>query len=96
MPVVVAINHFVKDTDAEVKVQDYCAMGTEAIVSKHWADGSAGSENLAKRVAEVADPDMADFFQSIQMTSLADKVQTICKRIYRADEAVWIRKSWTS
>ena len=53
VPVVVAVNHFVKDTDAEVQaVQDYCAeMGTEAIVSKHWADGSAGSESLAKRVA---------------------------------------------
>ena len=50
VPVLVAINHFVKDTDAEVQaVQNYCSeMGAEAIVSKHWADGSAGSENLAK------------------------------------------------
>ena len=49
VPVLVAINHFVKDTDAEVQaVQNYCSeMGAEAIVSKHWADGSAGSENLA-------------------------------------------------
>ena len=70
VPVVVAINHFVKDTDAEVQaVQDYCAeMGTEAIVSKHWADGSAGSENLAKRVAEVADADGQFCPQFIQMT----------------------------
>ena len=63
VPVVVAINHFVKDTDAEVQaVQDYCVeMGTEAILSKHWADGSAGSENLARRVAKIADSDAADF-----------------------------------
>ena len=95
VPVVVAINHFVKDTDAEVRaVQDYCAeMGTEAIVSKHWADGSAGSENLAKRVAEVADADMADFSPIYpDDMPLADKVQAICKQIYRADEAVMDKK----
>jgi len=95
VPVVVAINHFVKDTDAEVQaVQDYCAeMGTEAIVSKHWADGSAGSENLAKRVAEIADADLANFAPIYaDDMSLADKVQTICKQIYRADEAVMDKK----
>jgi formate--tetrahydrofolate ligase len=95
VPVVVAINHFVKDTDAEVQaVQDYCAeMGTEAIVSKHWADGSAGSENLAKRVAEIADADLANFAPIYaDDMALADKVQTICKQIYRADEAVMDKK----
>ena len=95
VPVVVAINHFVKDTDAEVQaVQDYCAeMGTEAILSKHWADGSAGSENLAKRIAEVVDSDAADFSPLYpDEMSLADKVQTICKKIYRADEAVMDKK----
>ncbi|MDB3936918.1 formate--tetrahydrofolate ligase [bacterium] len=95
VPVVVAVNHFVKDTDAEVQaVQDYCAeMGTEAIVSKHWADGSAGSENLAKRVAEVADADEANFspIYPDDMT-LADKIQNICKNIYRADQAVMDKK----
>ena len=91
VPVVVAVNHFVKDTDAEVQaVQDYCAeMGTEAIVSKHWADGSAGSESLAKRVAEIADSDTANFATIYpDDMSLEDKIQTICKNIYRADEAV--------
>ena len=95
VPVVVAINHFVKDTDAEVQaVQDYCAeMGTEAILSKHWADGSAGSETLARRVADIADSDEADFSPLYpDEMSLADKVQTICKKIYRADEAVMDKK----
>ena len=95
VPVVVAVNHFVKDTDAEVQaVQDYCAeMGTEAIVSKHWADGSAGSENLAKRVAEVADADEANFSPIYpDDMSLADKIQNICKNIYRADQAVMDKK----
>ena len=91
VPVVVAVNHFVKDTDAEVQaVQDYCAeMGTEAIVSKHWADGSVGSESLAKRVAEIADSDAANFATIYpDDMSLEDKIQTICKNIYRADEAL--------
>jgi len=95
VPVVVAVNHFVKDTDAEVQaVQDYCAeMGTEAIVSKHWADGSAGSENLAKRVAEVADADEANFSPIYpDEMSLKDKIQNICKNIYLADEAVMDKK----
>ncbi|MDA9649882.1 formate--tetrahydrofolate ligase [bacterium] len=95
VPVVVAVNHFVKDTDAEVQaVQDYCGeMGTEAIVSKHWADGSAGSENLAKRVAEVADADEANFSPIYpDDMSLEDKIQNICKNIYRADEAVMDKK----
>ncbi|MDC0101247.1 formate--tetrahydrofolate ligase [Alphaproteobacteria bacterium] len=91
VPVVVAVNHFVKDTDAEVQaVQDYCAeMGTEAIISKHWAAGSAGSESLAKRVAEIADSDTANFATIYpDDMSLEDKIQTICKNIYRADKAV--------
>jgi formate--tetrahydrofolate ligase len=95
VPVLVAINHFVKDTDAEVQaVQDYCSeMGAEAVVSKHWADGSAGSENLAKRVAEVADADEANFSPIYpDDMPLADKIQNICKNIYRADEAVMDKK----
>ena len=95
VPVVVAINHFIKDTDAELKaVQDYCAeMGTDAIVSKHWADGSAGSEALAKRVVEIAEGDSGSFapIYPAEMP-LAEKIQTICKEIYRADEAVMDKK----
>ena len=95
VPVLVAINHFVKDTDAEVQaVQNYCSeMGAEAIVSKHWADGSVGSENLAKRVAEVADAGEANFSPIYpDDMPLADKIQNICKNIYRADEAVLDKK----
>jgi len=95
VPVVVAINHFIKDTDAELKaVQDYCAqMGTDAIISKHWADGSAGSEALAKRVVEIAESESGNFapIYPAEMP-LAEKIQTICKEIYRADEAVMDKK----
>ena len=95
VPVVVAINHFVKDTDAEVEaVKDFVAsQGAEAIVSKHWADGSEGSKELATRVAEIADADMANFAPLYaDDVSLADKIQTVCKRIYRADEALMDKK----
>ena len=95
VPVVVAINHFVKDTDAEIEaVKEFVAsQGAEAIVSKHWADGSAGSKELATRVAEIADADMANFAPLYaDDISLADKIQTVCKRIYRADEALMDKK----
>ena len=95
VPVVVAINHFVKDTDAEVAaVQEFVAsQGAEAIVSKHWADGSEGSKELATRIAEIADADMANFAPLYaDDMSLADKIQTVCKRIYRADEALMDKK----
>ena len=95
VPVVVAINHFVKDTDAEIEaVKAFVAsQGAEAIVSKHWADGSMGSKELATRVAEIADADMANFapLYADEMP-LADKIQTVCKRIYRADEALIDKK----
>ena len=95
VPVVVAINHFVTDTDAEVQaVKDYVqTQGSEAIVSQHWEFGGKGAEALAVRVAEIADSDMGNFapIYSDDM-SLADKIQTICKRIYRADEALMDQK----
>ena len=95
VPVVVAINHFVEDTDAEVEaVKEFVAsQGAEAIVSKHWADGSEGSKELATRIAEIADADMANFAPLYaDDMSLADKIQTVCKRIYRADEALMDKK----
>jgi formate--tetrahydrofolate ligase len=91
VPVVVAINHFVTDTDAEVQaVQEYVKThGAEAIVSRHWELGSEGSEALARRVAELADSDMANFAPIYpDEMSLFEKIETIAKRIYRADEVL--------
>ena len=91
VPVVVAINHFVTDTDAEVQaVKDYVeAQGSEAILSRHWELGSEGSADLATRVAEIADADMANFAPIYpDEMSLFDKIDTIAKRIYRADEVL--------
>ncbi|MGB1024273.1 MAG: formate--tetrahydrofolate ligase, partial [Paracoccaceae bacterium] len=63
VPVVVAINHFYSDTDAEVAaVQDYVkSLGSEAILCRHWAEGSKGITDLATRVAQLADSGSAAF-----------------------------------
>ena len=91
VPVVVAINHFVTDTDAEVKaVQEYVSdMGSEAILCKHWEKGSEGTVDLAERIAEIADSEIGNFapLYNDEM-SLLGKIETIAKRIYRADEVL--------
>ncbi|MEM0937470.1 MAG: formate--tetrahydrofolate ligase [Pseudomonadota bacterium] len=88
VPVVVAINHFVSDTDAEVAaVQEYVTgQGSEALLCKHWADGSAGIETLATRVAEIADAGAGEFAPIYPSEMpLWDKIETIATQIYRAD-----------
>ncbi|WP_370252094.1 formate--tetrahydrofolate ligase [Nioella sp.] len=95
VPVVVAINHFVTDTDAEVQaVKDYVSsMGSEAILCQHWAKGSEGTKELATRVAEIADADMANFAPLYgDDLSLFEKIETVAKRIYRADEVLADKK----
>ena len=91
VPVVVAINHFVTDTDAEVQaVKDYVAeQGSEAILCQHWEKGSEGTIDLATRVAEIADADIANFAPLYaDDLSLFEKIQNVAKRIYRADEVL--------
>ena len=91
VPVVVAINHFVTDTDAEVQaVKDYVAgQRAEAILCQHWEKGSEGAVELATRVAEIADADMANFALLYgDELSLFEKIETVAKRIYRADEVL--------
>ena len=95
VPVVVAINHFVTDTAAEVQaVKDFvAAQGSEAIVSQHWEFGSKGSADLAKRVAEIADSEVSQFSPIYpDEMSLFEKVETIAKRIYHADEVLADKK----
>jgi len=91
VPVVVAINHFVTDTDAEVgAIEDYVnSQGSEAILCKHWADGSNGTTDLAQRVSELADKAEGNFnYLYEDSLSLFEKIETIAKKIYRADEVV--------
>ncbi len=95
VPVVVAINHFVTDTDAEVEaVKAYVAeMGAEAILCKHWAKGSEGIEDLAKKVVQLAESGSSSFAPLYpDDMSLFQKIDTIAKRIYHADEVIADKK----
>ncbi|GAA6148320.1 formate--tetrahydrofolate ligase [Pseudooceanicola nitratireducens] len=91
VPVVVGINHFTGDTEAEIAaVQAYVAgQGAEAVVCRHWAEGSQGITDLATRVAALADSGQAQFapLYADEMP-LFDKIDCIAKRIYRADEVL--------
>jgi len=93
--VVVAINHFVTDTDAEVEVirASAAAEGAEAILCRHWELGSEGAADLATRVAELADSGAAQFAPLYRDDiSLFEKIETISKRIYHADEVLADKK----
>jgi len=91
VPVVVAINHFVHDTEAEIDaVKAYVeTQGSEAILSRHWELGSEGSEALARRVVEIAESGASQFapLYSDDM-SLMGKIECIAKSIYHADGVI--------
>lgn len=87
VPVVVAINHFASDTDAEIAAvcQAAEAQGVRAILCRHWAMGGAGAEDLAHEVVRLAaEPSDFTMLYPDEMT-LWDKIGTIAARIYRAD-----------
>ena len=89
LPVVVGINHFVSDTDAEVNtlLDIVSDSGSEAILCKHWSDGSSGTEILAKRVVEICESGEADFKPLYEDNlSLIDKIKCVAKEIYRASD----------
>jgi formate--tetrahydrofolate ligase len=91
VPIAVAINHFVTDTDADIEViRSFCKEhGVEAFKCTHWAEGGKGVEALAKHVAELADRSSVQFkpIYGDEMP-LWDKIKTIAREIYRADDIV--------
>ncbi len=91
VPVVVAINHFVTDTDAEVEaVRDFvAAQGAEAILCRHWEKGGEGIEALATRVAEIADSGVSQFAPLYpDDMPLLEKIETVAREVYHADAVV--------
>lgn len=95
VPVVVAVNHFVTDTKAEIEaLQTYTQThGVEAMVCTHWADGGAGAEDLARRVVEIIDGRTAQFAPLYgDEMPLFEKIETVARRIYRADEVLADKK----
>ncbi|MBD9648075.1 formate--tetrahydrofolate ligase [Ensifer sp. PDNC004] len=91
VPVIVAINHFTSDTAAEVQaIKDYVAtLGAEAVLCRHWAEGSAGIEELAVKVAALAEGGHSQFSPLYpDDMSLFHKIETIAKDIYHASEVI--------
>ena len=90
IPVVVAINHFVSDTDAEIEaLRRYVAdKGTEAFVCKHWAEGSTGILPLANKVVEIAESKNKFSYTYKDDLPLIEKIEKIATKIYRADEVL--------
>ena len=91
VPVVVAVNNFTSDTELEFKViKEYCAeLNVEAILCKHWAEGSRGVSDLAKKVVQIAESGSAQFRTLYDdSVSLWEKTNTIAKSIYGAQEII--------
>jgi formate--tetrahydrofolate ligase len=89
MPVVVALNHFTSDTDAEFAAvhEAMAAKGVEVIRCTHWGDGAAGATDLARAVMKRVQSGEAKYrpLYPAKM-KLADKIRTIATEIYRASE----------
>jgi formate--tetrahydrofolate ligase len=91
IPVVVAVNNFTTDTESEFQlVKKYCAeLGVEAVLCTHWADGSKGTSELARKVVELSEFGTQQFRNLYEDSiPLWEKVSTIAKSIYGASEIV--------
>tara|TARA_R100001129_G_scaffold150218_8_gene112322 strand:- start:25385 stop:27064 length:1680 start_codon:yes stop_codon:yes gene_type:complete len=89
VPVVVAINHFATDSLTEIEaIRNYCdGLGVEAILCRHWAQGSDGTEELAHKVTEIAESGQAQFSPLYpDSMPLVEKIETVARSIYRAGE----------
>lgn len=96
LPIVVAINHFVSDTDKEIQmITDDCAkQNVEAILTDAWAKGGKGTHDLANKVVELADsPSEFTHIYDVQVDDLQTKLEKIAKQIYGAKEVSFSRKA---
>lgn len=96
LPIVVAINHFVSDTDKEIQmIKDDCAkQNVEAILTDAQAKGGKGTHDLANKVVELADsPSEFTHIYDVQVDDLQTKLEKIAKQIYGAKEVSFSRKA---
>jgi formate--tetrahydrofolate ligase len=87
LPCIVCLNHFTLDTDAEVDmlIKRCESLGVKAVVSKHWAEGGAGAEELAKEVADVVDNNPGTHQLTYEDSdSLWEKIEKIATKVYGA------------
>ena len=95
VPAVVAINRFAKDTESELALVKECSsnFGVETIICNHWELGSQGTEQLATKVAKLADEGKTAFAPLYSDNlSLMEKIEIIAREIYRADNVTADRK----
>ena len=91
LPVAVAVNHFIADTENEVnELLNACKkFGVKAVLCTHWANGGEGTKDLANHVVELIESEKANFnFLYEDSVPLLKKVETVAKEIYRASEVV--------
>lgn len=95
IPLVVAINHFVTDTEAEIKmIEDNCkALGVNVVVADAWAKGGAGTLDLAKEVVQLADqPSEFHELYTLDQTP-EEKIRTIATQVYGAKDVTFSNKA---
>ena len=91
LPVTIAVNHFITDTDKEMNtLLDFCkTQGVKASKCTHWSNGSEGTTELAKNVVEICE-ETKNTFQYLYEDSLPlfKKIEKIAQEIYHASEVV--------
>lgn len=93
---VVAVNKFITDSDAEVKLlEDLCAkFGAKAVLSEGWEKGGEGAKDLAEVVCQIADSGESNFKPLYDLNlSIEQKIETLAKEIYRAERVEFDAKA---
>ncbi len=90
LPVAVAVNHFITDTDKEVNaLMDFCkTQGVKSSICKHWSDGGEGTKDLANIVVDICNNKNTFKFLYEDKIPLFKKIETIAQEIYHASEVV--------
>ena len=91
LPVAVAVNHFISDTDREVNALiDFCKkLGVKISLCTHWSNGGEGTKDLANTVIEMCEKNKSKFkFLYEDKMPLFKKIETIAREIYQASEVV--------
>ena len=90
LPVAVAVNHFITDTDKEVSaLMDFCkTQGVKSSICKHWSDGGEGAKDLANIVVDICNNKNTFKFLYEDKMPLFKKIETIAQEIYHASEVV--------
>ncbi len=90
LPIIVAINHFVADTENEMKaLQEECdKIGVESVLCQHWSKGGEGAVELAKKVVDLVNQKTSFKFLYEDKMPLFEKIKTIAKEIYDANEII--------